>query len=59
MTPETEVTLTNVLEKVVGPTFVTMSYAASRVRRLMRPQLGCDPGRYAGVLAQYEVSTVL
>ena len=49
-------TLTNVLEKVVGPTFVTLSYAASRVRRLMRPELGCDLGLYAGVLGQYEVS---
>ena len=56
MTSETEVTLTNALEKVVGPTFVTLSYAASRVRRLMRPELGCDPGLYAGVLSQYEVS---
>ena len=56
MTTETEVTLTNALEKVVGPTFVTLSYAASRVRRLMRPELGCDPGQYAGVMAQYEVS---
>ena len=56
MTTETEVTLTNILEKVVGPTFVTLSFAASRVRRLMRPELGCDPGQYAGVMAQYEVS---
>ena len=56
MTSETEVTLTNALEKVVGPTFVTLSYAASRVRRLMRPELGCDLRLYAGVLGQYEVS---
>ena len=56
MTTETEVTLTNILEKVVGPTFVTLSFAASRVRRLMRPELGCDLGQYAGVMAQYEVS---
>ena len=56
MTSETEVTLTNALEKVVGPTFVTLSYAASRVRRLMRPALGCDTRLYAGVLGQYEVS---
>ena len=59
MTSETEVTLTTALEKVVGPTFVTLSYAASRVRRLMRPELGCDPGLYAGVLGQYEVSVMV
>ena len=56
MTSETEVTLTNALERVVGPTFVTLSYAASRVNRLRRPELGCDLGLYSGVLGQYEVS---
>ena len=52
----TELSLTNALERVVGPTFITLSYAASRVQRLRRPELSCDLGRYAGVLRQYEVS---
>jgi len=52
---ETEVTLTNALERVVGPTFVTLSYATSRVNRLRRPELGCDLRLYSGVLGQYEV----
>ena len=51
----TELSLTNALERVVGPTFITLSYAASRVQRLRRPELSCDLGRYAGVLRQYEV----
>ena len=54
--PETSLTALNVVQAVVGPVFVSTSYAASRVERLRRPGLDCDLGHYAEILHQYEVS---
>jgi len=49
--------LNTILGSVVGPVFITTSYAASRVNRLRRPDqvVDCDLGQYANILQQYEV----
>ena len=53
--------LNTILGSVVGPVFITTSYAASRVNRLRRPDqvVDCDLGQYANILQQYEVSHLI
>ena len=52
----TTVTLETILGTVLGPSLISASFAASRVNRLRRPELGCDANSYVRVFRQYEVT---
>ena len=54
----TSVTLETILGSVLGPSLISASFAASRVNRLRRPELGCDVNSYVTVFRQYEVTTL-
>ena len=51
----TSVTLSTFLGSVLGPSLLSVSFAASRISKLQRPELGCDVNSYVNVLKQYEV----
>ena len=54
----TTATLSTILGSVLGPSLISASFAASRVSRLQRPELGCDFNSYVNVLKQYEVPII-
>ena len=52
----TSITLETILGSVLGPDLISASFAASRVNKLRRPELGCDVNSYVTVFRQYEVT---
>ena len=52
----TSASLETILGTVLGPSLISASFAASRVNRLRRPELGCDVNSYVTVFRQYEVT---
>ena len=52
----TSITLETILGSVLGPDLISASFAASRVNKLRRPELGCDVNSYVTVFRQYEVN---
>ena len=53
----TAITLETILGSVLGPDLISASFAASRVNKLRRPELGCDVNSYVTVFRQYEVTS--
>ena len=52
----TSITLETILGSVLGPDLISASFAASRVNKLRRAELGCDVNSYVRVFRQYEVT---
>jgi len=56
---DTAITAGDVLLNVVGPAFLSASFAASRVARIMNPNIECNLSGYHNILSQYRVLTSL